>query len=545
MGKNSRARGRGGSQLGGRSAAPVGTSGRAKSLRNGAVNRREKVDEHIPASLVTESDEDDDDDEDSSEDGSQDDEEAEEDGEEESGEEEEEEVNIGVPVAMWDFNHCDPKRCSGKKLGRHGLCTALRVGQRFRGCVITPRGKVPIAPCDREIVGNSGLAVVECSWARLDEVPFNKIKSPHERLLPFLIATNPVNYGKPWRLNCVEALAAGFYITGYDSWGEHLLSKFSWGHSFMKVNGHLIKRYRTCNTAEEVIAMQELVQQEMHEEVVEAKRRRAEASDDLLFRNPNHTEEGAWPNEEVDEEQEEDEMDAAKSIPAQAKTLEEEDMDNVEAMMADVKLDGSGTDEVPVAQRSTTESTATRETQTGYPAASTAAKETTALGDILELTYERLNAEMITATVKDDGAGAIALFIGTTRDSFQGKQVTRLTYEAYTDLCIKTLGKIVKSARALPAISTTHHAVATTTPANEQKLTRLAVHHRLGEVPVGEASIVIAVSSPHRREAFEACEYLLEEVKKKAQIWKREWYLEAGGKKDDESAWKGNFSRGA
>ena len=100
---------------------------------------------------------------------------------------------------------------------------------------------MPIAPCDREIVGNSGLAVVECSWARLDEVPFAKIKSPHERLcespsqrallkfefmlwvsVPFLIATNPVNYGKPWRLNCVEALAAGFYITGYDAWGAQL-----------------------------------------------------------------------------------------------------------------------------------------------------------------------------------------------------------------------------------------------------------------------------------------------------------------------------------
>lgn len=120
-----------------------------------------------------------------------------------------------------------------------------------------------------------------------------------------------------------------------------------------------------------------------------------------------------------------------------------------------------------------------------------------------------------------------------------------MTYEAYTDLCMKTLGKIVTSARGLPALSTTHHAVATTTPSNEQKLTRIAVHHRLGEVPVGEASIVIAVSSPHRREAFEACEYLLEEVKKKAQIWKKEWYLEEGAEKGDESAWKENFSRGA
>lgn len=106
MGKPSRARGGGGSRLGGKAAAPVGTSGRAKSLRNGAVNRREKVDEHIPASLVTSSDEDEEEDEDD-EDGSDDDDDEEESGEEddESGdgeeESEEEDVTIAVPVAMW------------------------------------------------------------------------------------------------------------------------------------------------------------------------------------------------------------------------------------------------------------------------------------------------------------------------------------------------------------------------------------------------------------------------------------------------------------
>lgn len=55
----------------------------------------------------------------------------------EEEDEDEEEVKIAVPVAMWDFDHCDPKRCSGKKLARHGLITSMRVGQRFRGVVLT------------------------------------------------------------------------------------------------------------------------------------------------------------------------------------------------------------------------------------------------------------------------------------------------------------------------------------------------------------------------------------------------------------------------
>ena len=54
--------------------------------------------------------------------------------------------------------------------------------------------------------------------------------------VPYLVATNPVNYGKPWRLNCVEALAAAFYIAGFDAYAERLLSGFGWGHAFWEVN---------------------------------------------------------------------------------------------------------------------------------------------------------------------------------------------------------------------------------------------------------------------------------------------------------------------
>ncbi|KAI0319467.1 hypothetical protein OF83DRAFT_1054913 [Amylostereum chailletii] len=183
-------------------------------------------------------------------------------------------IRIDVPVAMWDFDHCDPRRCSGKKLARLGLIHELRVGSRFRGIVLSPKGKQVVSPSDRELVLQNGLAVVECSWARLEEIPFGKIASPHERLLPYLIATNPTNYGKPWRLNCVEALAAAFYLTGFDTYAERLLQDFGWGGAFWTVNKHLIERYRTCHTSEEVSAMQTTILDELESSYEQSRQRR-------------------------------------------------------------------------------------------------------------------------------------------------------------------------------------------------------------------------------------------------------------------------------
>ncbi|KAF7428444.1 ribosome bioproteinsis protein tsr3 [Pleurotus ostreatus] len=236
---------------------------------------------------------------------------AEEEGDEETGDEVPE-VKIKVPVAMWDFDHCDPRRCSGKKLSRLGLIKELRVGSRFRGVVVSPKGTRVISPSDREIIENNGLAVVECSWARLEDVPFNKIASPNERLLPYLMATNPTNYGKPWRLNCVEALAAAFYITGFDEYAEKLLDGFGWGASFYKVNELYIKRYRECTTAEEVFAMQDTIiadLEKQYEESRKTKETRNGSSEDLLVANPNHqrlsdSEDDDVPESSSDEEEE-------------------------------------------------------------------------------------------------------------------------------------------------------------------------------------------------------------------------------------------------
>lgn len=135
---------------------------------------------------------------------------------------------------------------------RLGLMRELHVGQKHPGVVISPKAKTLMSPADRPILGQYGAAVVEASWKRIEEVPFNRIGGPNQRILPYLIAANPTNYGRPWRLNCVEALAACFFICGHKEWAEEILSTFSYGQAFLDINETVLKRYAACKDEEEV-----------------------------------------------------------------------------------------------------------------------------------------------------------------------------------------------------------------------------------------------------------------------------------------------------
>ncbi|CAL2266610.1 unnamed protein product [Prunus armeniaca] len=169
---------------------------------------------------------------------------------------EEEPTGPKIQLAMWDFGQCDAKKCTGRKLSRFGFLKELRVNNGFGGIVLSPVGTLCVSREDYSLIQRKGLAVVDCSWARLDDVPFVKLRCTAPRLLPWLVAANPVNYGRPCQLSCVEALSAALFICGEEETANLLLGKFKWGHGFLSLNRELLKAYSKCENSADIISVQ-------------------------------------------------------------------------------------------------------------------------------------------------------------------------------------------------------------------------------------------------------------------------------------------------
>ena len=165
-------------------------------------------------------------------------------------------LDFPIRLAMWDFGHCDPKRCTGKRLARKGILHSLPVGRKFPGLVLSPKGTRTVTAADRDLILEHGVAVVDCSWARLDDVPFNRIGGPVECILPFMVAANPVNYGKAMKLTCVEAMAGAMLICGLEEQARLLLADFSYNEAFIDINQEVFAAYQQCQTPEEIAVAQ-------------------------------------------------------------------------------------------------------------------------------------------------------------------------------------------------------------------------------------------------------------------------------------------------
>ncbi|XP_002978740.2 ribosome biogenesis protein TSR3 homolog isoform X1 [Selaginella moellendorffii] len=232
------------------------------------------------------------------------------------------------PLAMWDFEQCDPRKCTGKKLSRFGYVKELRVHQRFAGVVLSPVGQKCISQEDAALVEERGLAVIDCSWAKLEAVPFGHLRSGSARLLPWLVAANPTNYGRPCKLSCVEALTAALVICGKEELGTELLSKFKWGHGFLSLNSKLLKQYAKCKNSGEVVAVQNswLSSSEKSEKSQEQDQEQSSDNDDELpplHRNMNRVDSDEEPDTENEtrDDENEDANKATKHISLQWQSL--------------------------------------------------------------------------------------------------------------------------------------------------------------------------------------------------------------------------------
>ena len=125
---------------------------------------------------------------------------------------------------------------------------------------------------------------------------------------------------------------------------------------------------------------------------------------------------------------------------------------------------------------------------------------------MFKITTEPLSIDEAYAAVRRPDCGAVALFVGTVRDHHDGKKVTKISYSAFKEMAEKEFAAIAKEAEA------------------RWKTGAMYIAHRTGPLRIGDASVVIAVSSPHRAESFEACRYAIETLKKMAPIWKEEFY---------------------
>ena len=128
-------------------------------------------------------------------------------------------------------------------------------------------------------------------------------------------------------------------------------------------------------------------------------------------------------------------------------------------------------------------------------------------GGDFRLSGEPLSVDAAVAEVRDDGAGAVAAFIGTTRAHSRGRDVLYLDYEAYEGMAEQVMADLADELR------------------RRHELCKVAIHHRVGRVEIGETSVVIAVSASHRAAALAACREAIDELKVSVPLWKKESYV--------------------
>jgi len=160
-----------------------------------------------------------------------------------------------IPLVAYRDNSCDPRKCTVKKLEKAGLIRVVKTLSRVprNTLLLDPTAEQALSPADRAA---KSITVLDCSWEVLNTGAVRSWRI--RRALPFLVAANPVNFGRPCMLSSVEALAAALWILGEEQQARDILAKVSWGIRFLEVNAEPLSLYATANDSAGVVEFQSL-----------------------------------------------------------------------------------------------------------------------------------------------------------------------------------------------------------------------------------------------------------------------------------------------
>ncbi|MCK4757878.1 MAG: DUF367 family protein [Thermoplasmata archaeon] len=165
-----------------------------------------------------------------------------------------------VRLFFYDGKQCDPKKCTGRKLAKFDLAIDVKKISQIpaSALVLVPTAEKVLSREDNEVAERSGLAVLDISWKATGE-DFPRVgRKSKGRALPFLVAANPVNYGKPFILSSAEAFAAALIILRHREQAGKILAKFRFGQTFLDLNREPLEEYEKAGNAKEIIEAQSL-----------------------------------------------------------------------------------------------------------------------------------------------------------------------------------------------------------------------------------------------------------------------------------------------
>ena len=160
-----------------------------------------------------------------------------------------------VKLVVYHTADDDPKKCTAKKMKRFGYAQIEHSLSRIprEAIVLNPFAKKSLSPEDRSCALSHGIVAVDCSWKHVDTVFEQMKKHRVSRALPFVVAANPVNYGKPFKLTTLEAFTVAVYILGFKEQAVKLTSLYKWSPHFLTLNHDPLEDYAQAKTSKDVV----------------------------------------------------------------------------------------------------------------------------------------------------------------------------------------------------------------------------------------------------------------------------------------------------